>query len=177
MTRWLLIGLMTMVLLPGPALAVEDGEDGDGPEIVYPEYGDTKVMFEFYFDDPHKIDSALYWIRSLVNPLMASPYDKSIDFMDIKVIIHGTEIVTLAKKNYAQYKNAVDRMRYYADLGVEFRVCGLAAQDYGYRPQDFYDFVKITPSAITELAHWQRQGYALIQPVIMEKKFSIEEIR
>ena len=177
MSRFLLIGLMTMTLLPGPVLAAEDSEDGDGPEIVYPEYEDAKVMFDFYLDDPRKIDSALYWIRSLVNPLMASPYDQSIDLMEIKVIIHGTEIVALAKKNYDQYKDAVERMRYYAEFGIEFRVCGIAAEDYGYLPGDFYDFVKITPSAITELAHWQRQGYALIQPVIMEKKFSIEEIR
>jgi hypothetical protein len=33
------------------------------------------------------------------------------------------------------------------------------------------------PSAIAELAHWQLQGYALITPVVMEKHFSIEEIR
>ena len=179
MTHRLLIGLLTLVMLPGlPGLAVaEDGDDAEGAALVFPEYGDTKVMFDFYLDEPHKIDSALYWIRSLVNPLMDSPYDQSLDFMDIKVIIHGTEIVTLAKKNYAQYKNAVERMRYYAQFGVEFRVCGLAAEDYGYRPGDFYDFVKITPSAIVELAHWQQQGYALIRPVVMEKKLSIEEIR
>ena len=68
-------------------------------------------------------------------------------------------------------------MRYYANLGVEFRVCGLAAQDFGYETDDFYEFVKVTPSAITELAHWQLQGYALIKPEVLEKKFAIEEIR
>ena len=173
---------LTVVFATFPALAensleIETEQDREGPEVVFPEYEDAKVMFDFYLDDPQKIDSALYWIRSLVNPLMDSPYDQSLDLMEIKVIIHGTEIVTLAKKNYEKYKNAVERMRYYAEFGVEFRICGIAADDYGYRPQDFYDFVKVTPSAITELAHWQRQGYALIQPVIMEKKYSIEEIR
>jgi intracellular sulfur oxidation DsrE/DsrF family protein len=99
------------------------------------------------------------------------------EFMDIKVIIHGTEIVTVARHNYEKYRDAVERMRYYAALGVDFRVCGLAAQDYDYKPADFYDFVKVTPSAITELAHWQQQGYALIAPNIMDKKYTIEEIR
>jgi intracellular sulfur oxidation DsrE/DsrF family protein len=97
--------------------------------------------------------------------------------MDIKVIIHGTEIVTVAKKNYEKYKTAVERMKYYAALGVEFRVCALAAQDYDYTEKDFQDFIKIVPSAITELAHWQQQGYALIRPIVMDKKFSVEEIR
>jgi intracellular sulfur oxidation DsrE/DsrF family protein len=112
-----------------------------------------------------------------MGPLMEEPYGYAPEFLNIKVVIHGTEIVALAKKNYEKYKDAVERMRYYAALGVEFKVCGLAAKDYGYVQQDFQEFVHIVPSAITELAHWQLEGYAVIQPQIMSKKFSIEEIR
>jgi hypothetical protein len=140
-------------------------------------YTEQKVVFDFYFDNPEKINAALYWIRSLMNPLMDTPYDIAPEFLDIKVVIHGTEIVTLARKNIEKYRNAVERMRYYASLGVQFKVCGVAAQDYGYPPDAFYDFVEVVPSAITELAHWQLQGYALITPVVMEKHFTIDEIR
>jgi intracellular sulfur oxidation DsrE/DsrF family protein len=150
--------------------------DSDAKFVQTP-YTEQKVVFEFYFDEPEKIGPALFWIRSLMNPLMAAPYGMAPEFLDLKVIIHGTEIVTVAKKNYAKYKNAVERMRYYAQLGVEFRVCGLAAKDYGYDADDFYDFIKLTPSAITEIAHWQLQGYALIKPEVMDKKHTIEEIR
>jgi intracellular sulfur oxidation DsrE/DsrF family protein len=140
-------------------------------------YGEQKVVFDFYFDDPEKINSALYWIRSLINPLMDEPYGMAPEFLDIKVVIHGTEIVTVARKNYERYQDAVERMRYYASLGVEFKVCGLAAHDYDYATDDFHDFVDVVPSAITELAHWQLQGYALLTPYVMEKRYSIEEIR
>ena len=140
-------------------------------------YSEQKVVFDFYFDTPEKINSALYWIRSLMNPLMDAPYDMAPEFLDIKVVIHGTEIVTVARKNYVKYKDAVERMRYYSSLGVEFKVCGLAAKDYDYSTDAFYDFIDVVPSAITELAHWQLEGYALITPTVMEKKFSIEEIR
>jgi len=99
------------------------------------------------------------------------------EFMNIKVVIHGTEIVTVARKNYKKYKDAVERMRYYASLGVEFKVCGIAAHDYGYAVADFQEFIEVVPSAINELAHWQLEGYALITPTVMEKKFTIEEIR
>lgn len=149
----------------------------DGAGFDQTPYKEQKVVYDFYFDEPEKINTALYWIRSLMNPLMDVPYEMAPEFMDIKVIIHGTEIVTVARKNYKKYREAVDRMRYYASLGVDFRVCGLAAHDYGYQAADFQDFVTITPSAITELAHWQMEGYALITPVVMEKRFSIEEIR
>jgi len=140
-------------------------------------YKEPKVVFEFYFDDPQKINSALYWIRSLVTPLSEDPYGYAPEFMNIKVVIHGTEIVTVAKKNYKKYKTAVERMRYYAQLGVEFKVCGLASHDFGYRVSDYYEFIQVVPSAMPEIAHWQMEGYALITPRIMDKKFSTEEIR
>jgi len=164
--------LVLLILLLSPLVYADKGAS-----FVQTPYTEQKVVFDFYLDNPHKINTALYLIRSIMNPLMDSPYDMAPEFLDLKVIIHGTEIVTVARKNYKKYQDAVERMRYYAELGVEFRVCGLAAEDYGYTEKDFYDFIKITPSAITELAHWQLQGYALIRPIVVEKKLSIEEIR
>ncbi len=160
--------LLLLFLLPARA---------DPARFVATPYEEPKVVFDFYFDDPQKIHAALYWIRSLINPLMEEPYGFAPEMMDLVVVIHGTEIVTVAKHNYEKYRNAVDRMRYYAQLGVRFKVCGLAAADYGYRIDDFQDFIEVVPSAITELAHWQQQGYALIAPTVMEKRFSLEEIR
>jgi intracellular sulfur oxidation DsrE/DsrF family protein len=148
-----------------------------GAREVWPKYESPKVVYEFYLDHPQKISSALYWIRSLMNPLMDEPYGMAPEFMDIKVVIHGTEIVTLVRQNYEKYREAVERMRYYASLGVSFKVCGLAAREYGYSPKDFQDFVEIVPSAFTELAHWQQQGYALITPQVFIRQQSQEEIR
>ncbi|MGV6827566.1 MAG: DsrE family protein [bacterium] len=145
---------------------------------VYPEYSDDqKVVFDFYLDEPQKINTALYWIRSYMNPLLDEPYEMAPEFMNIVVIIHGTEIVATVKHNYDKYKDAVERMRYYHTLGVKFRVCGLAAHDFSYSVKDFHEFIEVAPSAMTELAHWQQQGYALITPQVFEKKHSVEEIR
>jgi len=140
-------------------------------------YAPPKVMFEFYLDDPQKIGSALYWVRSLMNPLLEAPYNYSPEDMNIVVVIHGTEVVTVATKNEAKYQEAVERMRYYADLGVSFKVCGQVAEDFGYAVADFQDFIEVVPNGIVELAHWQQQGYALIVPKILEKTIDIESIR
>jgi hypothetical protein len=169
--RVLLTGMLALLACSGPAAGERVSRAVQTP------YGEQQVVFDFYFDDPSKINSALYWIRSLINPLMDAPYGIAPEFMDIKVVIHGTEIVTVARKNYEKYQDAVERMRYYASLGVEFKVCGLAAHDYGYATDDFYEFIDVVPSAITELTHWQLQGYALLTPQVMEKHYSIEEIR
>ncbi|WP_413439125.1 DsrE family protein [Sulfuriferula sp. GW1] len=163
--------LFIVSLLAWPTSALADAT------IVKTPYKPARVVFDFFLDDPQKIGSALYWIRSLMNPLLEDPYGYSPEQLDIKVVIHGTEIVAVAKKNEAKYKDAVDRMRYYANLGVSFKVCSYAAEEYGYSARDFQDFIEIVPNAITELVHWQMQGYALITPNVQYKKFSIEAIR
>ncbi len=148
-----------------------------GGKWVATAYEPARAVFEFYLDNPQKIGNAMNWIRLLMNPLLEAPYNYSPEDLKIVVVIHGTEIVTVAKKNEAKYQDAVDRMRYYAGLGVSFRVCGLAAHDYGYSPQDFQDYVEVVPNGITELAHWQQQGYALITPQVLDKTIDIEAIR
>ena len=143
--------------------------------FVQTPYAPPKVVFDFYLDDPAKMGAALYWVRSLAIPLSQAPYEFNPE--TIKVVIHGTELVTVAKKNEEKYKEVVERMRYYADLGVEFKVCLLAMGDYGYSLADMQDFVQAVPSAPAELVHWQHQGYAVLTPQIMDKKYSIESIR
>ena len=123
--------MKTIVLLLAAALFSQALAEETSTEVQTP-YSEQKVVFDFFLDDPNKINTALFWVRSLVNPLMDDPYGMAPEFLDIKVVIHGTEIVTVARKNYAKYRDAVERMRYYASLGVEFKVCGLAAADYDY---------------------------------------------
>ncbi|MDX1697478.1 MAG: hypothetical protein R3308_04285, partial [Thiohalobacterales bacterium] len=53
-------------------------------------YGEQKVVFDFFLDEPAKINSALFWVRSLLNPLVEEPYGMAPEFLDIKVVIHGT---------------------------------------------------------------------------------------
>lgn len=145
--------------------------------VVQTPYKIPKALVEVYLDDPAKLGSALNWLRGLINPLTVAPYGMIPEDMHIIVLMHGTEIVTLARKNEERYREVVQRMRYYADMGVKFKVCGLAMKDYDYQPADLHDFVEVTPSAIPELMHWQNQGYALIPATVLDKKFSIDQIR
>jgi intracellular sulfur oxidation DsrE/DsrF family protein len=156
-------------------LACLSGSAGAEASYVHTPYTAPKVIFDIYLDDPQKMGSALHWIRGLLQPLVEPPHEY--DPETIKVMLHGTEIVTVARKNEERYRETVERMRYYANLGIEFKVCALAAEEYGYSAGDFQDFVQLIPSAITELVYWQNRGYAVIAPLILDKKYSIEQIR
>lgn len=163
----LFIGLLLHAIVAGAEATLENTPYRD----------EQKVAFDFFLDDPGKTSAALFWVRSYINPLLNAPYDKAPAFMDIKVIMHGTELVTIAKKNYEKYREVVERMKYYHALGVEFRVCALAMEDYDYTTKDLQDFIVVTPSAIVELAHWQQEGYALIRPAVYTRSKSVQEIR
>ncbi|MFZ5567819.1 MAG: DsrE family protein [Pseudomonadota bacterium] len=163
--------VLAAALLLSPAQALAQAK------VVQTPYQNPKALVDVFLDDPAKLGAALYWVRSFVNPLTEAPYSMFPEDIKVIVLLHGTEIVALAKKNAARYEEVLQRMRYYAETGVKFRVCGLALQDYGYTPADMQDFVEVAPSAITELVHWQNQGYALVPAVVQDKKYSIEQIR
>lgn len=164
--------LLSLLLWPG---LIGPAQAAGTPRV--PAYAPARVVFDFYFDNPQKLGSALFWVRSLMNPLLGAPYNYSPEDLNIVVVIHGTEIVTVAKKNEARYQDAVDRMRYYASLGVSFKVCAQAAEEYGYALKDFQEFIEVIPNGIVELVHWQQQGYALIVPRVLDKSIDLESIR
>ncbi len=138
-----------------------------------------RVVVEFYFDEPEKIRPALLWVSNIIYVLSNEPYNFiPEEDLDIVVVIHGTEITTLVKKNREKYRDVWERMEGMAMYGVKFKVCGMAAEQlYGYTREDFPPFVDLVPSAITEILHWQLKGYALLIPQIKEMKRPREEIR
>jgi uncharacterized protein len=145
--------------------------------FVQTPYRNPKALVDVYLDHPDKMGAALFWVRSLVNPLIEPPYSMLPEDMSVIVLLHGTELVTVARKNEAKYQDVVQRMRYYASQGVKFKVCGLALKDFGYTLADMQSFIEVTPSAMSELVHWQNQGYGLVTPVVTDKKVATEDIR
>ena len=171
------MGLHALALACSLALPLWQHTAHAQAKFVQTPYDKPKALVDIYLDHPDKMGAALYWLRSLVNPLTEAPYSMFAEDMHVIVLLHGTELVTVAKKNEERYQEVVQRMRYYADQGVKFKVCGLALQDFGYTLADMQPFIEVTPSAMTELVHWQNQGYGLITPVVTDKRFSIEDIR
>ncbi len=165
------------IIIPVLLLIFPTSLFAEGATYTETPYKEPKVVFDFYFNEPEDINSALYWVRTYMNTLMEEPYGLSPEEMDLVIVIRGVEIVTVVKKNYQRYKAAVDRMDYLSQMGVKFKVCGLATKTYGYSLEDFQDFIEVVPSAINELVHWQQQGYVLVHPNLLSKKYSIDEIR
>ena len=83
--------------LPILLLLISAWARGAGTFVQTP-YPPAKALFDVYLADPHEIDSALYWVRSLFNTLTQAPYNYAPEDLHIVVILHGTEIVPWLKR-------------------------------------------------------------------------------
>ena len=144
----------------------------EGGKFVQTDYvRPFKAVVEFYFDHPEKIGPALGWVSNLVYVLSNPPYNFTQEDMDIIVIAHGRELPVFAKENREKYESIVERIESLSLYGVKFMVCAMAArQFYGYTEKDFYPFVTLVPSALTEIIHWQQKGYGLLIPQVLISK-------
>jgi hypothetical protein len=57
----ILLALIGLTSIAGIASNPAQAESGSWVQTPYRE---QKMLFDFYFDDPNKINTALYWIRA-----------------------------------------------------------------------------------------------------------------
>lgn len=120
-----------------------------------------KAVYEFFFTDPAAVDAVLNSVKALM--VSTNDYGPN-EFDPLKVVIvsHGPELVVWDRRNYAKYKDVVDRAASLAGQGVRIEVCRNAAANLGLKPEDLYGFLHVIPSGPYALTYWQNKGYALI---------------
>jgi uncharacterized protein len=120
-----------------------------------------KAVYDFYFPDPNGVPLVLSSIASLMTQTAEfGPHE--FEPLKIVVVSHGPELVVFAKRNYAKYKDIVDRAASLAQQGVKFEVCRGAAASLNFVPEDFYGFTTVVPSGPYALTYWQMKGFGLI---------------
>lgn len=119
-----------------------------------------KAVWDFNFVDP----KAVGMVFNNVNALMRATSDfgpQEVDPLKVVIVSHGPEIVVWAKKNYAKYKDIVDRAASMSKQGVQFEICRNAAAAQGFKPEDLHGFVSVVPAGPYALAYWQAKGYTM----------------
>jgi uncharacterized protein len=151
--------------LPCAALAQGTGEPyGTAKFESYPDTDQIKqlkVVWDFNFQDPKSVGVVLNNVNALLKAVEGfGPHE--IDPVKVVIVSHGPEVVLWAKKNYAKYKDIVDRAASFAQQGVRFEVCRNDAAALGFRPEDLDGFVTVIPAGPYALTYWQNKGYAYI---------------
>jgi uncharacterized protein len=76
--------------------------------------------------------------------------------------------VVWAEKNYAKYKDIVDRAASLAMRGVRFEIYRNATAALDLEPKDLHGFVTVIPAGIYALTYWQNKGnaYAAVEATV-----------
>lgn len=119
-----------------------------------------RTVWDFNFVDPKAVGIVFNNIGALIRAT-AEFGPNEIDPLKIVIVSHGPELVVFAKKNYAKYKNIVDRAASLASQGIRIEICRNAAKAAGYQTEDLYGFVTVVPAGPYALAYWQAKGYSL----------------
>lgn len=119
-----------------------------------------KSVWDFNFVDPKAVGVVFNNMSALIRATADfGPHE--LDPLKIVVVSHGPEIVVFAKKNYAKYKDIVDRAASMSKQGVRFEICRNAAGAQGFAPEDLHGFVTVVPAGPYALAYWQAKGYTM----------------
>ncbi len=160
-------GLIIVALLASasPAMAEKSAAPyGTAKFSSYDDVGELKqlkAVFDFYFLEPKQ--TAI--VFNNINALLKATNEfgpKEIDPVSVVVVSHGPELVVWDKRNYAKYKDIVDRAASLSQQGVRFEVCRNAAAALGLGPDDLHGFITVVPAGPYALTYWQQKGYALI---------------
>jgi len=149
-----------------PALAHAQGAGAPYGTSHFESYADIdsikqlKTVWDFNFVDP----KAVGVVFNNMSALMRATADfgpHELDPLKIVVVSHGPELVVFAKKNYAKYKDIVDRAASMTKQGVRIEICRNAAAAQGFAPEDLHGFVTVIPAGPYALAYWQAKGYTM----------------
>ena len=117
------------------------------------EYKPQKVVYDVNTETIEGLDSVLSRASYLSTITGADPFDQS-----IVLVSHGPEIAFFATSNRGKYNELMQRAQSLVDSEViTIRMCKVAAESFGYKPEDINDFVEMIPMGDAEIIRLQNE--------------------
>ncbi|MGD8743597.1 MAG: DsrE family protein [Granulosicoccaceae bacterium] len=148
--------LLACLLLPASlALAADDNAPWGRAEVEEIAYAPHKVVYDVAVSSVSAFTNVLDRVSYLNTLYEADPFDSS-----IVMVLHGNEIPFFAIKNYDKHKELMARAQSLINSGnIRFRMCKLAAQGHGFKPEDIHGFVEVVPMADAEIIRLQQEEH------------------
>lgn len=159
MLRKLILLMLGLGLLSSGALA--DSKAPWGHARVTPtEYKPMKVVYDVTTGDAGELAHVLDRVSYLSKITGADPFEQS-----IVLVLHGASPRFFALKNYSQYKELQSRAQSLTvgDV-IKIKMCKLAAEGQGFKPDDIHGFVELVPMGDAEIVRLQyEEAHAYMQ--------------
>jgi hypothetical protein len=157
--RGIIFILSLCIGLAFPAYAAQNIPWGTG-HAQEVNYSPQKVVYDVAVSSVARLNNILDRVSYLNKLYHADPFQTS-----IVLVLHGDEIPFFATKNYPKYRELMQRAQSLT-VGdtIKFKMCKLAAQAHGFKPEEIHGFVEIVPMADAEIVRLQREeGHAYMQ--------------
>lgn len=154
------IYLLLSFVLFSPAV-MADGQAPWGRAKVTPtQYPPMKVVYDVTTGDQSELEHVLDRVSYLSTLTGADPFEQS-----IVLVLHGSSIKFFAIKNFDEYENLQRRAQSLTVGGViQIRMCKLAAEGQGFKPEDIHGFLEMVPMGDAEIVRLQfGEGHAYMQ--------------
>ena len=157
--KYLIFSLALFTTIISVANAADEAPWGKAKAVDIP-YPPQKVLYDVSLNNLKAFERVLDRASYLSKVYNADPFNAS-----IIIVLHGNEINYFAIKNYAKYKDLMQRAQSLTVGGIiKFEMCRIAAKGQGYEPQDIHGFVEVVPMADAEIVRLQTQeGYAYMR--------------
>jgi intracellular sulfur oxidation DsrE/DsrF family protein len=132
-------------------------------------WGQAKIVEKTYSKQKVVYDVSVKTVAQLENVLDRASYLSALNDADpfdsrIVIVLHGDEIGFFAIRNYAKYRDLMQRAQSLTVGGIiDIRMCRVAARRRGFEPPDIHGFVTMVPMADAEIIDLQKQGFAYMQ--------------
>ena len=155
--RW--IALLLAALLVNPASAAGPETPWGRGKAVEQTYARQKVVYDVAASSEAAVRSVISRTQLLVDFNGSDPFETK-----AVIVLHGNEIPFFAVKNLGKHRDLMQRAQSATLSGlVEFRMCKLAAEGHGFKPEDIHGFVSLVPMADAEIVRLQQEGYAYMR--------------
>lgn len=149
--------LISALLLSMAASATAFAGPEDPSRFDGTKYVAQKSVYDFNFERPLDAKVALAYLKNHLKAINEFGDPKN---SHLVIVAHGNELHAFSRLNRAAYPGIYEELKALTDAGVTIRVCRNAARSRGYQPDEFYDVITVAPSAVSDLAKWQNEGYS-----------------
>ena len=129
-------------------------------KVTPTEYPPMKVVYDVTTGDQGELEHVLDRVSYLSTITGADPFEQS-----IVLVLHGSSIKFFAIRNFDKYEDLQRRAQSLTVGGViQIRMCKLAAEGQGFKPDDIHGFVEMVPMGDAEIVRLQyREGHAYMR--------------
>lgn len=151
--------LLAACALGTPGFADTPNAPWGTAKVVQTQYAKQKVVYDTAVKSVEALTSVMDRASYLSVLNGADPFDNK-----IVIVLHGDEIPFFAVRNYGKYKALMTRAQSLTVGGIiEFRMCRIAAENHGFKPEAIHGFVTMVPMGDAEIVRLQHEGFAYMR--------------